>query len=80
MMCVAGKSSQEGPGSHVTRRLSEARGTLLPERPVGSSQGGCGIALAGCGDGAVPQGAGSRAGNGEGGQLRMGRLCSDSHP
>lgn len=25
MMCVAGKSSQEGPGSHITRLPSEAR-------------------------------------------------------
>ena len=49
-MCVAGKSSQEGPGSHITRLLCQARGTfLLLERSVGPSQGGCGTTLAGCG-------------------------------
>lgn len=50
MMCMAGKFRQEGPGSQIAKLPSEARGTfLLPERSVGPSQGGRGMALAGCG-------------------------------
>lgn len=33
-MCVVGKSSQEGPGSHITRLLTGARGTFYCQREL----------------------------------------------
>lgn len=82
MMCVVGKASQGGPGSHITRQLSEARGTFeLPERPVGLSLSGFGIVLEGCSDGELCAlwGSGSRAGNYEGRKLGMGLHCPQTH-
>lgn len=54
MMCVVGKSIQGGPGSHITRVLSEVRGTFYCLRGLRSPAKEAlalsrGTALEGCG-------------------------------